>query len=203
MHKRTLYLILATILFIVFIGRDNKSNATVKIQQNASILAFGDSLTYGVGAKPEQSYPAQLSELLNLEVINSGISGQTSSQGLARLEKELILHSPSLVIICLGGNDILRRKSLANLKQNLSKMIEIAANQDVAVLLVAVPEFGFGLSPPDLYHELANEFSLPLEYDILSDLLADNDYKSDGVHLNAKGYKKMAQAIASKIEVIY
>jgi acyl-CoA thioesterase-1 len=84
-----------------------------EIPRNATILAFGDSLTVGVGASYAESYPVVLTELSGRKVINAGVSGETTTQGLQRLPGLLEQHEPELVLLLEGGNDILR--NLANI----------------------------------------------------------------------------------------
>ncbi|MDA7818466.1 GDSL-type esterase/lipase family protein, partial [Sulfurimonas sp.] len=120
------------------------------------ILAFGDSLTYGYGVSKELSYPSQLQKKTSLHVINAGISGEESTQGLKRLPK-LLKQSPDIVILCHGGNDILRKRSLTQLKQNLKEMVILIRRSGAKVLLVGVPSFGlFGFDTVELYDELAD-----------------------------------------------
>ncbi len=94
------------------------------LDNNATILAFGDSLTFGVGAKANNDYPSVLSQLTGLTVINAGISGETTFQGVKRFEGLLVQHNPELVILLEGGNDILRNLDLNQTKQNLAQMIK-------------------------------------------------------------------------------
>ncbi|MFT6969290.1 MAG: acyl-CoA thioesterase-1, partial [Cellvibrionaceae bacterium] len=90
---------------------------------DAVILAFGDSLTSGVGARKNKNYPAVLAQLTGLQVINAGIAGETTAQGLERLSQVLDQSSPDLVILIEGGNDILRGLNLAQAKSNLRDMV--------------------------------------------------------------------------------
>jgi acyl-CoA thioesterase I len=160
------------------------------------ILTFGDSLTYGYGATPSESYPKRLEQMLGHKVINGGISGELSGEGLKRLPTLLQIHKPKILILCHGGNDILKKQDLQILRKNLERMIRLAQTQNIDVVLVSVPQFGIlQLTPPPLYAELAEAYHLEIEEDILSDILHDNRYKSDYIHPNALGYQKMAEAI--------
>ena len=130
------------------------------LSDNARVLAFGDSLTYGVGASKGQDYPSQLAAMSGFEVINAGVSGETTSGGKQRLGKLLALHNPELLILLEGGNDFLRNQSKAQTKANLANMIEQAQAKGVPVLLVAVTQKGLFLSASPLYLELAEEYQL-------------------------------------------
>ena len=165
------------------------------VAADAPILCFGDSLTFGTGASPATSYPAVLAELTGRKTVNSGVPGEVSATGLARLPKVLEEVKPGLLILCHGGNDILQRKSMDALKDNLRQMIQLAEGQGVQVVLVAVPEFSLALKPAPLYKELAEERRLPLENKSLARIVTKHSLKSDRVHPNAAGYREMAQAV--------
>jgi lysophospholipase L1-like esterase len=182
--------------FILLLLACSSSTPELKpLSADAVILAFGDSLTYGKGVSEDDSYPEVLQGLTGRTVINDGISGSVTSEGLARLPASLSEFQPSLVIICYGGNDILRNQSLDKAKQNIAKMIELVRSSGAEVVLVGVPKKSLMLASLPLYQELAEQYHLPLENNILADLLSDNSAKSDSVHLNEKGYRLMAEAI--------
>lgn len=162
---------------------------------DAVILAFGDSLTFGTGAARNESYPAILATLTGREVINAGVPGEVSKEGRQRLATVLDETQPQLMILCLGGNDFLRRLDPTQLKENLRAMVQSAKEREIAVVLVAVPTLGFGLTVPPLYEELASEENLPLEGKILTKILGDSRLKSDPIHPNAAGYHQMATAL--------
>jgi len=162
---------------------------------DATILAFGDSLTAGTGAGESESYPAVLAQLTGRKVINAGIPGEVSATGLLRLPEILEREKPSLLILCHGGNDLLRQQEQKALAENLRSMVKIAREKGVPVLLVAVPSFNLTLDPPALYEELAKEFNLPIESRILPHILAKNALKSDHIHPNAAGYRLLAEAL--------
>ncbi len=164
------------------------------------ILAFGDSLTYGVGADLENSYPAVLARLTGLEVINAGVSGETTTEGLARLERELEEKRPALLILLEGGNDILRNHSPARIKSNLAAMISQAETRDIPVVLLGVPEKKLFSSSAPVYEELAAEYNVIFDAGLVAGLLRNPLYKSDPVHLNAQGYRKMAESIFELLE---
>ena len=174
----------------------------IQLTQDSVILAFGDSLTRGTGAGLADSYPNNLQEILGLTVLNEGIPGETSGKGFERLETLLASTSPDLVILCHGGNDILKRLPLDNLENNLAQMIELIQSHGAQVILLGVPKPSIILSALPLYEKLANEYTLVSDLTSLSNLLEQPSMKSDRVHLNANGYRKLALNIARKIEVI-
>ena len=175
----------------------NDGPALSQIGQDAVVLAFGDSLTHGTGAKAHQSYPERLASHIDREVIRAGVPGEISADGLARLPDLLDEHEPDLVVLCHGGNDILRNIDAADTKSNLREMVQLIRDTGAQVVLIGVPAKGLFLSTAAIYMELAEEVELPIEDTIVSDILGDNDLKSDAVHPNAAGYEAMAAAIAA------
>ena len=170
------------------------------LAEDAVILAFGDSLTFGTGASRQLAYPAQLQALISRTVINAGIPGEVSTTGLRRLPALLKQHQPDLVIICHGGNDILRRQDSQQTSNNIQQMIDISRSHGVEVMLVGVPEFGIFLSSAGFYTELAEVNRLPIENTVLSDVLKVAAYKSDQIHPNADGYGVVAERLATLLE---
>ena len=165
------------------------------IPDDGVILAFGDSLTYGTGVKPNESYPAVLQQLSGRKVFNAGNPGELSADGLKRLPGVLAEHSPNLLILVHGGNDMLRKKNLDMAANNLRTMILIAQERNIQVVMMAVPNPTLLLSPADFYKELADSMGIPIEVDAISDVLQYPANKSDTVHPNAKGYRIMAERI--------
>lgn len=194
-------IITSLLVFLNLISCSDNISKLTPLSDNAIILSFGDSLTFGTGVNSNtQSYPAILSQLTGLKTVNAGIPDEVSGQGLKRLPQLLKNMKPSLVILCHGGNDILRRLSRQQLKTNLQKMIELIQNANIDVVLVAVPEFSFTMTPPDLYEELAAQYNIPIETDILSSIERDPNMKSDQIHPNILGYKHMGESIYSLLK---
>lgn len=167
---------------------------------DATILAFGDSLTAGTGAGEAESYPAVLARLTGRVVINAGVSGEFSAAGLQRLPELLEREHPALLILCHGGNDLLARQDHQSIAGNLRSMIRIAGERGVPVLLVAVPSPDLSLKPPPFYEELSREFKIPIEQKSLAHILAKGSLKSDHVHPNAAGYRQLAEALETLLK---
>jgi len=194
---RHVLLIILVGLVLVACKSDAKLNP---LPADGKILAFGDSLTYGTGALPEHSYPVVLQSLVDREVVNGGVPGEISAEGLKRLAIWLKEYEPKLVIICHGANDLLRALSEEKAAENVRAMVKLARDQGVDVLLVAVPKFGLMRTPPEFYEEIARKFDVPIERHVLEDIEGNEALKSDAVHPNAEGYRLMAQAIAKRLQ---
>lgn len=194
--KKTYYLWL--FLAIVWLtAACSKSPQLPPLSPSATILAFGDSLTAGYGAAEAQSYPANLAQLTARKVVNAGISGEVSADGLLRLPEVLEREKPALLILCHGGNDLLRHLDQRQLADNLRGMVKLAREKGTSVILVAVPAPDLSLKPPPLYEEIAKEFDLPLESKTLVKIVGKGSLKSDHIHPNAAGYRKLAEAVFS------
>lgn len=166
-----------------------------RLEKDDVVVAFGDSITYGVGAAPQESYPAVLERLIGRRVVNAGVSGEVTAAGLARLPEVLEREKPALVILCLGGNDFLRRLDRKQAALNLRAMVRLAREKGASVALLAVPALGLSVAPDPLYRDLASDLITPLEEKTLSDILADRSLKADLIHPNAAGYRRLAEAV--------
>lgn len=170
------------------------------VPAGSTVLALGDSLTYGTGAAPDTAYPAVLAGLTGWQIVNAGVPGDTSAQALQRLPDLLAQHQPRLVIVSIGGNDFLRKLPEDETRAHIKTICQQAQKSGVQVLLVAVPKpsvtAALGkLSDHPLYADLADELKLPLQRNGWSEVLADADLRSDAVHANAQGYARFAHSL--------
>ena len=175
----------------------NKPPPLDYVLSDATILAFGDSLTHGSGTTTAQAYPAVLASLIQRKVVVEATPGDQTTAGLEKLPDALEKYQPKLLILCLGGNDFLRKIDPEITRANLQAMIEMAKAQNVPVVLIGVPKPAlFGLQAHPMYQQLAKQYQLPLENEILAKVLSSRKTKSDSIHPNAQGYDLIAQALA-------
>ncbi|AMD93059.1 arylesterase [Desulfomicrobium orale] len=194
--KKSLHAAAGLLLFCIALASCSSQPALPPLANDAAILAFGDSLTAGNGAASGEDYPTVLESMTGRRVINAGISGEVTSDGLRRLPEILDRETPGLLILCHGGNDMLQHAPFEQTEANLRAMIQTARDRGISVVLVAVPAPRLPLAPPALYANLAKEFSLPIEEDILVEILKKGDLKADQVHPNAAGYRRLAESMA-------
>lgn len=188
-------------IILLLIGCGSDVPILSPLSPDAVVVAFGDSLTYGVGATTDKNYPAILSQLIQREVINAGISGERTAQGLARLPEILEKHQPDLLILCHGGNDILQKTGEAQAADNIIAMIQMAQDYETQVILIGVPKPKLFLSSAaSFYAEIATKMKIPYDGKIMSKVLSKNSLKSDLIHPNSKGYQKIAEAIAELLQ---
>ncbi|MFA9286932.1 GDSL-type esterase/lipase family protein [Comamonas sediminis] len=183
-----------------------KAPLATALPAGATVLALGDSLTQGVGASAAQSYPQLLAERTGWNVINAGISGETSSQIAQRLPQLLQAHQPALVIVCAGGNDWLRRQSAQAAQAQIASMLQQCKAQNIPVLLVAVPEFNMAaaltgrVQDHPIYEALAKEEQVPLLAKAWSEVLANDAMRADQVHANAAGYARFTELLVAQLK---
>lgn len=178
------------------------------IPPDSTVLILGDSLSYGTGATKGEDYPTLLAQSTGWRIINAGVPGDTTEQGLARLSNLLVEHQPSLLVVELGGNDFLKKVPITETENNLKAIIEHAKHNQIKTLLIAIPDYQpvkaafAGLSDHKLYEKLSQETDTPLIEDIFSEVLSNNALKADYVHPNAQGYLQVeAQLRASLIDL--
>ena len=191
--------LLASILLVLALAGCSERPKLERLAPDAVVLAFGDSLTYGIGAAEDESYPAQLQNLIGRRVVRAGVPGEVTAQALARLPAALDEHAPRLVLLCIGGNDFLRRLGNRQAEKNVREMVKLAQNRGVAVLLIGTPEPGFSVSPPSFYGGIAKEYRVPYEGAIVGEVLKDRTLKADPIHPNARGYRIIAERLAATL----
>ena len=196
--KANLFLSFVFVVLLSACGDDAPSIS--KLPSDAVILAFGDSLTHGNGAKENESYPAVVHELTGRKVINAGISGEESEPGLNRLPGLLEQHKPQLLILCHGGNDLLRKKDINKMESNIRNMIQLAKDKNIPVVMLGVPKPGLFLSSFEVYKKIADSMKVVFIEDLIPDVLGDNGLRSDTVHPNKEGYRVMAETINSVLK---
>ena len=180
--------------------------ASASASADQTIVIVGDSLSSGYGLTAEQSWVAMLRERLDAEaygyeVVNASIAGDTSAGGLARLPRLLREHSPSVVVIELGGNDGLRGQSVDTLRANLAKMIELSQQHGARVLLAGMqipPNYGpvYTRSLAAVYPELAMQYDVTLLAFLLDGVALHPELmQHDGIHPNAAGQKVVLENV--------
>jgi acyl-CoA thioesterase-1 len=189
------------IVLIVLLAGCGERPRLERLPSDAVLLAFGDSLTFGTGAKEEESYPAQLEGMIGRRVVRAGVPGEVTAQALARLPGALDEHAPQLLLLCIGGNDFLRRLGNQQAERNVREMVKLARSRGVAVLLIGTPEPGFTVTPPTFYSAIAKEFRLPYEEGIIGQVLRDANLKADPIHPNARGYRLIAERVFAQLKL--
>lgn len=178
-----------------------------------TIIAFGDSLFAGYNLDPRDSYPEKLENALrakgmDADVINAGVSGDTSAAGLQRLEFTLAAQEtpPALFILELGGNDLLRGLSPEETKANLAKMLTILRDQKVPVLIMgmrAPPNYGpeFQAQFDAIYRDLAKEYGAALIPFWLEDIYREPAlFQADKIHPTADGIERLVASTLDEVE---
>lgn len=174
-------------------------NIVNRAPASATIVAFGDSLTSGVGAGSGSDYPAQLAEIINRPVLNRGVPGETTAHAMRRLERDVLGENPGVVILFLGGNDMLQRLSQEEMFSNLDRMVEKIQRQGAMVVLVGLKGFPFDQGYGAAYKALARRRGCVFVPDAMGGILTEPGLKADQVHPNGKGYRLIAEKVADAL----
>jgi acyl-CoA thioesterase-1 len=168
--------------------------------RGATLVCFGDSLTQGVGAGPGEDFPSLLAATLPIPVVNAGVAGETTADGLRRLERDVLSQDPRLVLVFFGGNDFLRRVPREQIRRNLEVMAERIQGAGAMVVLVG---FRAGILTDEmgpLYEEVARDRGMLYIPDALKGILTDSRLKSDAVHPNGAGYRRLADRLLAELQ---
>lgn len=199
MTNRRLFLKALAISPIILAMACSDTPKATKLAQGSRVVALGDSLTFGYGADKGRDYPSVLAGLTGWQIENMGVNGDTSQNVLDRLSA-VIEKTPSLVLLGIGGNDVLRRVPANETKNNIIAIIKALKDKNIPVVLIAEPHLSasalFGkASDNPIYAEIASELSVPLLEKAWSNILSDEKLKSDQIHANNAGYQKFAETL--------
>jgi len=193
---------------IVLIAACSPKHKEAILPAGSHVLALGDSLTEGAGVAPEQAWPSLLASKTGWVVFNGGLSGDTSEAALRRLPFLLEQNSPVLVLVALGGNDMLRHVPEQQTIVNLEKMITLIKTHGAKPVLLATPNPSpvravfQNLTAPDFYRKVAEEQHVPLIEDAIAEVLSDPKLKGDALHPNAAGHVLLCEKIFKELQSI-
>jgi lysophospholipase L1-like esterase len=199
--------------FILLIAVLVLAAACSKVKQEAipagsRVLALGDSLTAGAGVTPEEAWPDLLASRTGWVVINGGVSGDTSGAALLRLPALLEQHDPVLVLVALGGNDMLRHIPQQETIANLEKIVSLVKAHGAKTVLLATPNPSLmgavfqHLSAADFYRQVADAQQVPLIEDAIAGVISDPQMKGDQLHPNAAGHALLSEKIFADLKAI-
>jgi len=176
------------------------------IPPGSVVLALGDSLTDGAGVTREEAWPNLLAGKTGWVVINGGVSGDTSEGALRRLPSLLEQHAPVLVLVALGGNDMLRHIPQAETVANLEKIIALIKARGAKPVLLATPQPSIAgavfqhLSAADFYRQVAGAQKVPLIKDAIAEVISDPQLKGDPLHPNTAGHVLLSEKIFNDLK---
>lgn len=191
-----------TIIIILLFGSGlffySKSDDANKIKNYPSsgvnIVAFGDSLTHGLGATEGKSYVDDLQGMINQPIINMGKNGDTTTEALQRTQS-VIDSNPKVVLILLGGNDFLQQIPKETTFNNLTTIITRIQDAGAVVVLLGIQGGIIGDKYRESFDMLANEYHTAYVPNVLDGIIGHSDLMSDPIHPNDKGYARIADKV--------
>jgi len=150
-HKTSVF---GCFFILIILGGCVKNEIANLDSQGKNIICFGDSLTFGYGVNPDEAYPSILARLVDRPVINAGVNGNTSAQGLVRIKNDVLAKEPFLVIIEFGGNDFLSKIPTSQTASNIEKMIKIIQEGKAIAAVVDISSGPFLSEYKSLYRQI-------------------------------------------------
>lgn len=187
-------------LFLMFAFVSCTKNSVPNPNLERKIVCFGDSLTEGKGANPGETYPDFLNKMTNIQVINLGVSGNTSVQGLARID-DVIKQKAFLVLVEFGANDFFKKVPMKDTKQALETIVDKLQETGAVVVLISTEDTQL----PELYNtvkEIAKNKKTKFIDGMLNDIWDNRALFSDTLHPNSDGYKIVAEKIFKNIDAV-
>lgn len=197
------------------------SELKLEITTTSTIVCFGDSVTSGYGIEEENSYPSLLQNRINIPVINSGVTGETSFEALNRINEDVLKHNPVITIVLFGANDFAGGSTPEEIKNSLLTIIDELTSVNSKVVLLqyftdemientdSIGDYQIGeelkeelRSINKMFKEIDSEREIILIKDIWSEVWGNEDYMYDLIHPNEAGAKVIAEKIYDRLEEI-
>lgn len=182
------------VLFFILFRSAAPTDITNYPGNGNTIVAFGDSLVAGVGDSEGGGFVGDLEASLGVSIVNRGVSGDTTADGLARLN-EVIAENPNVVIVLFGGNDFLQQVPPEETFANLDEMITRLHQAGSMVVLLGVRGGLLRDEYADQYQALAKKHDTAYVSDVLGGLITDRSLMADRVHPNDAGYEVIAKRV--------
>lgn len=183
--------LIGVVLFFIFRKSPDITNYP---PEGKTIVAFGDSLVEGVGATAGNDFPSLLSKKSGVPIINMGTPGDTSAEGLARVE-EVNKQDPKIVLVLLGGNDFLRKIPREETFKNVDDIVVKLQSEGAVVILLGIQGGILSDQYDEYFEKIAEERGALYVPNVLSGLFGHNEFMSDAIHPNNAGYEKIAEKI--------
>lgn len=183
-------IVISLISTVLLIHQDKKDTSSEK-----PIVFLGNSITAGQGAKAGEDFPTLIAKALNVPVINSGVSGDTTSDALQRIHNDVLDKNPSIVVVELGGNDLLSSENKATTIQNFELILSKIKQTNAKIVVLGTKFIIFNKVYETDWASLAKKYDAIYVPDILDGILTDPNLKFDDIHPNAKGYQKIADKL--------
>jgi acyl-CoA thioesterase I len=196
MKRRTLMLVglVGVTLLLIWLLRPERQFTNYPPRATGPWVAFGDSLTEGYGATPGNDYPTLLGRRLGVSISNLGASGETTSDGLKRVE-EVTRLQPRVVLLCFGGNDSLNGEPASRTFGNLGQIIDRLQSEGSFVVLIGIRSASLRDKNQAHFAKLAREKEVLYVPDMLKGLAFKPVYMADAIHPNDAGYARIADRL--------
>jgi len=184
-----LLLIFLPIIYLIFNFSKNEN-----ITLSGPIIFFGDSITAGIGV--DKPFAVLIGEELEVETVNAGVSGETTSDALLRLENDVINKNPSIVVVEFGANDFLQNVAFDTTAANFNEILTRLTNETEAqVIIAAVRVNPLNGKYEKLQKEIANAYDVEFEPNIMKGILINRELMLDSIHPNQLGHEKISEKI--------
>lgn len=190
-------IILTSIAILFFVPKHK-----TKSNNAGPIVFFGDSITAGQGAGAGEDFPTLIGKKLNVKIVNAGVSGNTTHDALLRIDKDVLSQNPSVVVVELGGNDLLLSEDSQVTKSNLDSILSKIKPTGAKIVILEVKIFLFNKNYDTNGQTLAKKYNATYVPNILEGIMADQSLKFDDIHPNAKGYQKIAERLTPIIAAL-
>ncbi len=185
----------ASILFILasalFVSQKHKN-----IVNNTNTIVFlGNSITAGKGAGAGEDFPSLIGKTLNVPIVNAGVSGITTHEALLRINDDVLSKNPSIVVIELGGNDLLERVDTEVTRRNLDSILSKIKPTGAKIVILGINFFLFNQKYETDLASIAKKYNATYVPNILAGVITDQSLKFDDIHPNAEGYQKIAKKL--------